>query len=65
MHTQKTQAYIVFTCYVSISGYYYIIIIIFHNKEVTVPIHCCTINNIHFTYYHIVNSTLTTITRVS
>jgi len=38
-HT-KTQAYIFFSliCYVSVCGYYYIII--FHNKEVTVPIHC-------------------------
>lgn len=66
MHTQKHKHTLFsLTCYVSVSGYYYIIIIIFHNKEVTDPIHCCTINNIHFTYYHIVNSTLTTLTRVS
>jgi len=63
-HKKHKHTFFSLICYVSVCGYYYIIII-FHNKEVTVPIHCWTINNIHITYYHIVNSTLTTITRVS
>ena len=45
-HKKHKHTFFSLICYVSVCGYYYIII--FHNKEVTVPIHCWTINNIHF-----------------